>query len=131
MADAVDKAEVGARIRQLLGERLMPQSELAERVGIKPHTLWRQLRGEFLARPETLEQIARELDTTTQYLLYGQQPGITPRFPNFWAWAATHADLTVVELKAISELPFRVQKPAEAPSTWRYDGVLALLRVTG
>lgn len=63
---------LGARVRQLRGKRGLKQIELAAKVGIRPHTLWRIEAGQ-VANPRTrvLQGLARELGVTVDFLLTG------------------------------------------------------------
>ena len=71
----VDKVAVGARIkaqRMLLG---MKQITLAEKVGVRAHTVLRYEKGELLPGSEVLGKIADALGETSASLLYGQEGG--------------------------------------------------------
>lgn len=61
---------LGTRVRALRKELNLKQNELAERAGIKPHTLWRIESGKHkTASTRVLQALARELGVTIDALL--------------------------------------------------------------
>jgi len=65
--------ELGRKISGLLLEHNISQRELARKVGITEVSMSRYMNGERKPRELILEQIARNLQTTPEYLL-GKEP---------------------------------------------------------
>jgi transcriptional regulator with XRE-family HTH domain len=63
---------LGARVRGLREKRGLKQTDLAAKVGVRPHTLWRIEAGQVAnPRARVLEGLARELKVTVDFLLTG------------------------------------------------------------
>lgn len=61
---------MAARIRDLIAAKGITSAELARRVGVTPTAVYNWEIGSK-PRPESLAKIARELDTTIEYILTG------------------------------------------------------------
>lgn len=62
---------VGERIRRTRLLRGMKQTELAEAVGVKPHSMWRYEEGENQPNPQKLDKIAEALGVPHRWLVRG------------------------------------------------------------
>lgn len=69
---------MAARIRDLIAKKGITSAELARRVGVSPTAVYNWEIGSK-PRQETLEKLAKELDTTSEYILIGQDPAAKPR----------------------------------------------------
>lgn len=67
-------AELGRRIYEGIKRSRMTQRELANRIFVAEASMSRYIRGERVPKPDVLADIARELGTSTDYLL-GMEPG--------------------------------------------------------
>lgn len=65
---------LGERLRAARKDRGLGQAELADRVGVRPLTLWRYEAGK-VARPqaELLLRLATELGVSVEFLLTGEE----------------------------------------------------------
>ena len=63
---------IGERIKSLREELGQSQEELAHSVGMHPNTIARWERGELLPRGTSIAKLARSLNTTSSYLLEGE-----------------------------------------------------------
>lgn len=60
---------IGPRIRAIREMRGYTQEELAERMGINTHNIWRWENGESKPNGDTIAQIAKVLEVSADYLL--------------------------------------------------------------
>lgn len=74
----------GQRLRFLREQRGLKQIELAEKIGLRNHTISNYERGERAPSPESLEALANFFGVTTDYLLYGKK-GTRPYLDDFLA----------------------------------------------
>ena len=66
---------VGSRVRKLREDLGLKQKDLADAVGVAPHTLWRIEAGQHAnPRARVLQGLARELRTTVDFLLGTSSP---------------------------------------------------------
>jgi transcriptional regulator with XRE-family HTH domain len=59
----------GERISKLLGKKKMTQKELSKRIGCTEVTLVRYISGDRIPKADIIKKIAKELDTSADYLL--------------------------------------------------------------
>lgn len=69
--DPSDRKAVGDRIRKTRLARAMKQTELAEAIGVKPHTMWRYEEGENMPSDGKLDAIAEALGVPFRWLYRG------------------------------------------------------------
>lgn len=63
---------IGERIKSLREELGQSQEELAHSIGMHPNTIARWERGELVPRGTSVAKLARSLNTTSSYLLEGE-----------------------------------------------------------
>jgi transcriptional regulator with XRE-family HTH domain len=78
--DPALKKQVGARIRAGREALGLEQAELADTVGIRPHSMWRYEDGRALAGPDIMNRIAAALGVTEAFLMRGDEAP-APRDP--------------------------------------------------
>jgi transcriptional regulator with XRE-family HTH domain len=78
MADADYRKELGTRIKALRKERGLSQKELAALAGLTFGQLNKYESGLNYPSPESLIRLAKELSTTLDVLMTGNQPGEVP-----------------------------------------------------
>jgi transcriptional regulator with XRE-family HTH domain len=71
--------DLGDRIGRLRRKRGWSQAELAERAGAQAHQISKYERGDYRPGLEMLSRIAEALETTTDFLITGQEPARDPR----------------------------------------------------
>jgi DNA-binding XRE family transcriptional regulator len=70
-----DGATVGSRVRKLREDLGLKQKDLADAVGVAPHTLWRIEAGQHAnPRARVLQGLARELRVSVDFLLGTSTP---------------------------------------------------------
>jgi antitoxin component HigA of HigAB toxin-antitoxin module len=67
-----EKKKIGERVRLLLDEENISMTRLARMCGINYSTMSRYLSGERQMKIELVAKIAKMLDTTLDYLVYGE-----------------------------------------------------------
>ena len=65
----MDTTVIGERIHNIIDERRITQTSLADKIGINLSTLNNYMTGRSKFPPEVLKQIAEVLDTSSDYLL--------------------------------------------------------------
>lgn len=65
--------EVGSRIKKLIEDKELTQKEVAEKLDITEATLSRYINGQRKPTGDTLIQLSRILETTTDYILKGEK----------------------------------------------------------
>lgn len=64
---------LGERIRARREALGMQQIDLADAIGVRPHSMWRYEAGKSRPRAEMLDKIADALQTTSKALLHGEE----------------------------------------------------------
>lgn len=93
---AITKAEFRRRVSLAMGKKGLNQSQLAEKIGIRPASVSRILSGEIRPSWETLEKISSTLDLSIDDLSEKSVP--TMKFGNRIRAARTAADISQVKL---------------------------------
>lgn len=71
--DEIDWTKAGARLHARREELKIGQSELADRIGVRPHSIWRYENGKGGKwGPDVLLKLSRELRVTERWLLTGE-----------------------------------------------------------
>lgn len=70
-ADEADNARIGDRISESLQRVGMSQRELADKCKITEVSMSRYVRNERIPKATTIREIAKALNVTTDYLIYG------------------------------------------------------------
>lgn len=70
----MDLMQIGARVKLARKEKGLSQEKLSELVNVTPHYIYEIERGMKSMSVETLIGIARQLEVSTDYLLFGTHP---------------------------------------------------------
>lgn len=65
---------IGERLSHLLKQNGMTQRELAKKVNVTEAAMSRYMQGTRVPRAETLSKMAKNLNTTTDFILIGENP---------------------------------------------------------
>lgn len=70
----MDVKEMGQRIKLCRKSLKMTREELAAKIGISPHYLYEIERGSKVVSVVILSQIVEQLQTTSDYIIFGKEP---------------------------------------------------------
>jgi transcriptional regulator with XRE-family HTH domain len=62
---------IGDRLNKLLKDAEIKAPELANKIGVSKGTIYNIINGKTIPKQDTISNIAKELDTTTDYLIFG------------------------------------------------------------
>lgn len=62
---------VGERLNKLLKDAEIKAPELANKIGVSKGTIYNIINGKTMPKQDTISNIAKELNTTTDYLIFG------------------------------------------------------------
>jgi transcriptional regulator with XRE-family HTH domain len=90
-----DAAEVGARIRARREALGLSQAEVGAAIGVQGHQIWRYEDGRSVPSTPKLFGIARRLEVTPEWLLYGDASGATERVERYGARGTPNVEAAI------------------------------------
>lgn len=70
-AKGVDRKAIGERIRARRESLTIQQVDLADRIGVRPPTMWRYEKGDMLPGPVAIQRLSEELQVSSSWILHG------------------------------------------------------------
>ena len=104
MTDILDKSKIGQRIRQLRVLHDYTQAEFAELVDISINFLSEIENGKKGLSQDTLARICRQLNTSADYILFGQKQSQTSLIDLATALPIDELETTIHYLKSLIEM---------------------------